>query len=304
MAAAAPHPLRVGLMIRPQDRSIDELLELFGMADAAGFDHLWAFDHAISLPEPDRPVYEGWTLLAALARVTHRARIGLHVTGNLYRYPGILAKQAVTVDHLSGGRLEMGIGAAWKEEEFQMLGIPFPGTRERIDRLAESCAVLKALWTEERPTFEGRYYQLRSAIAEPKPLQRPHPPLWIGGHGPKRTLRVVAKYADVWSSNAPSMEVDIESMRLVDEHCAAIGRDPRTLRRCVQIRWAGRRGVGATGPGEDLRDDVERTCVEARRYWELGFTEIILMLNVEGASMRRVADALAGEVLPRVRGFS
>ena len=292
-------------MIRPQDRSIEEILDLFALGDSAGFDHLWAPDHAISLPDdPTLPIFEGWALLAAVARVTRRARFGLHVTGNLYRYPGMLAKQAVTVDHLSGGRLEMGLGAAWKEEEFTMLGIPFPPLRERIERLDEACSVLKALWTDERANFDGRYYQLRSAVSEPKPIQRPHPPLWIGGHGPKRTLRVVARHADVWSSNAPSFEADIESMRLLDEHCSAIGRDPRSVRRCVQIRWGARRGVGVPGPADDLRDDIERTVDEARRYWEIGFTEIILMANVAGPSMLRIADTLAREVLPRVRALS
>jgi len=193
--------IRVGLKLSQQVFSLDAQREAWRMIDEIGFDHLWLFDHlvAIHADEPT-PVYDGWTLLASVAEVTKRTRIGLNVTGNLYRHPGLLAKIAVTVDHLSGGRLEMGIGAGWNEPEFVMYGMPFPqSAAERIDRLDEACQVLKALWTEPRASFDGRYYRLVDAIAEPKPLQRPHPPLWVGGNGPRRTLRVAAKRADVWS---------------------------------------------------------------------------------------------------------
>ncbi len=252
--------LRLGLMIRPQGLQADELLGLFEMADEAGFDHVWAFDHMISLPVPTMPVFDSWTLLAAVGRVTKRARIGLQVTGNLYRHPGMLAKQVVTVDHLSGGRVEMGLGAGWNEREFQMLGMPFPSTRERIERLDEACSVLKALWTEERASFKGQHYQLADAVAEPKPIQKPYPPFWIGGSGPERTLRVVARHADVWSSNAPSFEADVELMRILDDHCLAIGRDPASLRRNVSVRWAGRKTAdGIHYPLDDPAGDIDQT---------------------------------------------
>jgi alkanesulfonate monooxygenase SsuD/methylene tetrahydromethanopterin reductase-like flavin-dependent oxidoreductase (luciferase family) len=187
------HPLRIGLMVRPQALPVDRLLGVFEQADEAGFDHVWLFDHLVSIPEPTLPVFDSWTLLAAAARVTQRCRIGLQVTGNLYRHPSMLAKQVVTVDHLAGGRVEMGLGAGWNEPEFRMHGMPFPSTREAIERLDEACAVLKALWSDGQATFDGRYYQLADAIAEPKPIQRPHPPLWIGGSGRKLMLRVVAR---------------------------------------------------------------------------------------------------------------
>jgi F420-dependent oxidoreductase-like protein len=196
------HPLRIGLKLSQQVHAIDAQRESWRIADEAGFDHIWPFDHLIALGnDPTRLIFDGWTILGAVAENTKRARIGLNVTGNLYRHPGLLAKIAVTVDHLSGGRLEMGIGAAWNEPEFQMYGMPFPSVADRIRMLDEACSVLKALWTEERPTFKGRFYQLDAAIAEPKPVQKPYPPIWIGGSGPKRTLRVVAKHADVWNSN-------------------------------------------------------------------------------------------------------
>ena len=166
--------------------------------DEAGFDHIWPFDHLIALGKDRRSRSStAGRLLGAVAENTKRTRIGLNVTGNLYRHPGLLAKIAVTVDHLSGGRLEMGIGAAWNEPEFTMYGMPFPSAADRIRMLDEACSVLKALWTEERATFKGRFYQLDDAIAEPKPIQKPYPPIWVGGVGPKLTLRVVAKHADV-----------------------------------------------------------------------------------------------------------
>jgi F420-dependent oxidoreductase-like protein len=299
------HPLRVGLQMRPQGLPISAILDVWRMADEAGFDHLWGFDHVISLDRTaDQPVFDGWTFLPAAAGVTRRARLGLLVTGNLYRHPGILAKQAVTVDHLSGGRLEMGLGAGWKAEEFHMLGMPFPTVGERIGRLEEACSVLKLLWTQERASFTGRYYQLDDAIAEPKPVQTPHPPLWIGGSGPRRTLRVVAVHADVWSSNARSFEEDVASARILDEHCHAIGRDPGSLRRCVAIRWAGRitRG-GVTYPVDDLPSDIDETCRCVERYYRAGFSEVILMVNTVGEDSRRMAEVLTTEVLPRVRSL-
>lgn len=191
---------------------------------------------------PGEAIFDGWTILGAVAENTKRPRIGLNVTGNLYRHPGLLAKIAVTVDHLSGGRLEMGIGAAWNEPEFTMYGLSFPSVADRIRMLDEACRVLKALWTEERDV-----------------------------HGPKRTLRVVAKHADVWSSNAPTPEATHALVKVLDEHCAKVGRD----RSAARIRSAPRRttrfGEAALRAGftelllfpfagGDLRSGVERAA--------------------------------------------
>ena len=171
--------VRVGIKLSQQLHDIDTQREAWRMADAAGFDHIWLFDHLIAIHQDiPQPIFDGWTALGALAEITGRIRMGLNVTGNLYRHPGLLAKIATTVDHLSGGRLEMGLGAGWNEVEFRMFGLSFPGPAERIRRLDESCRVLKALWSEPRANFHGRFYQLTDAIAEPKPVQRPHPPLW------------------------------------------------------------------------------------------------------------------------------
>jgi len=261
--------------------------EAWRMADEAGFDHIWPFDHLIALGnDPTGLIFDGWTILGAVAENTKRARIGLNVTGNLYRHPGLLAKIAVTVDHLSGGRLEMGMGAAWNEPEFKMYGMPFPSVADRIRMLDEACSVLKALWTEERATFKGRFYQLDNAIAEPKPLQRPYPPIWIGGSGPKLTLRVVAKHADVWNSNAPKPEDTLALTKILDEHCAKVGRDPAAIRRSSQVR----------AENEEAALRIAQTAVGA------GFTEL-LVFPFAGGDLRSGVERAAA-LLPRLRALA
>src|SRR5436309_15173285 len=182
---AVAYPVRFGIKLNQSHHPIDVHRDAWRMAEDAGFDHIWGYDHLFALgPDPTKPIFDGWTILGAMALATKRVRIGLNVTGNLYRHPGLLAKMAVTVDHLSGGRLEMGIGAGWNEPEFRMYGMTFPQSPgERIGRLDEAVRVLKLLWTEPRASFEGRYYRLAAALAEPEPLQKPHPPISVGGDG-------------------------------------------------------------------------------------------------------------------------
>ena len=289
--------IRVGLKLSQQVFTLDAQREAWRMVDDAGFDHLWLFDHLVAIhADGPTPIYDGWTLLASAAEVTKRTHIGLNVTGNLYRHPGLLAKIAVTVDHLSGGRLEVGIGAGWNEPEFGQYGMPFPASAaERIDRLDEACQVLKALWTEPRASFAGRYYTLRDAIAEPKPVQRPHPPLWVGGNGPKRTLRVAATRADVWScdvwpTNAAAMESTYALSAVLDEHCAAIGRDPKSIRRAHVV----------------LADGTDMPVEIAKRSREHGFTDFLLFpvkaLGPQG-DLRAGIDSAAA-LIPRLRALS
>ena len=233
-------PVRIGLKLSQQNTDVAELRAIWQVADEGGFDHLWNFDHfAAIMAEPVLDVLDGWMLLGAMAEATSRVRIGCMVTGNTYRHPAVLAKMAVTIDHLSAGRLEFGIGAAWAQIEHDMLGIEFGTAGRRVEWLDEACQVIKSLFTEERTTFDGARYTLSDAISNPKPMQRPYPPFWIGGRGERKTLRVIAQHADVW--NAPGGEPD-EVARLagiLDAHCADIGRDPAEIRRSVQIRYAG-----------------------------------------------------------------
>jgi F420-dependent oxidoreductase-like protein len=198
------------------------------------FEHAWVFDHfyPINVPDTSGPCLEGWTLLAA---ETQRLRLGVMVTGNTYRHPAVLAKMGATVDHISHGRLDFGIGAAWNEQEHTAYGIPLYAPGERIRRFGEACEVIRRLWTEPTVTFQGKYYQLTDARCEPKPVQKPYPPFVIGGSGEKLTLRVVARYANIWNAMAQTPEEFTRKSAILDEHCAAIGRDPATIERSIQL---------------------------------------------------------------------
>ena len=276
--------LRVGLKLSGQETTAEELRAVWRVADGAGFDHCWNFDHFAGLGGvPERDVFEAWSMLGAMATATSRVRIGCMVTGNTYRHPAVLAKAAVTVDHLSGGRLEFGLGAAWAEIEHTMLDLEFGTAGQRIARMDEALRMLKLLWSEERSDFEGRYYRLDGAIANPKPVQRPHPPIWIGGSGERKTLRVVAEHADAW--NAPGGE-PAEFARLsgvLDRHCGDVGRDPAEIRRTVQI--------GFRGDADDLLGKVES-------FRAVGVDDVIVTLF--GGEAERHAEG-AAELLRRLR---
>lgn len=278
-----PHPLRFGIKLSGQDTTVEALRAVWSIADEAGFDHVWDFDHlaAIGPAGPDRPIFEGWTLQAAMAQATRRARIGCLVTGNTYRNPALLAKMAVTVDHLSGGRLEFGIGAAWAEIEHRMYGIE--GLDHRVGRLSEALQIIKSLFTEERTDFEGRYYRMAGAIANPKPIQKPYPPFWIGASG-KTTLRLVARHADVWNISGGDPDQVREQTALLEEACASVGRDGAAIRHSIQFGWDGK------SRGELL----ELTG----RYLELDVTEQVIYLR--GADPVGLAHQVAG-MLPELR---
>jgi F420-dependent oxidoreductase-like protein len=191
--------MRFGLDISQHQLTWDEILSRARLAEDAGLDGVWVFDHFKALyGDPKGPSLEGWTLLAGLARETSRVRLGTLVTGMTHRHPAVLAAEVVTVDHLSGGRVECAIGAAWNEPEHRELGIPFPSTKERMDRLEEGIQILRALFTEEDVTFDGEHSRLENATYRPLPVQKPHPPIWIGGEGRKRTLPIAGRYADAW----------------------------------------------------------------------------------------------------------
>jgi F420-dependent oxidoreductase-like protein len=277
------HPIRIGLKLWTQDFTIQTHRDVWRIADEAGFDHVWNFDHLAAIGDggPDRPIYEGWTLQAAMAEATKRVRIGCMVTGNTYRNPVVLAKMAVTVDHLSGGRLEFGIGAGWAEIEHQMYGIE--GRDHRVGYLSESLQIIKSLFTQERTNFEGRYYHFKDAIANPKPIQKPYPPIWIGASG-ATTLRLVARHADVW--NISGVERDtVDLIKQLDEACGAVGRDPSEIRRSLQFDWDGK----SKGELIDM----------SGKLLELGITEQIIYLR-RGGEPVAVAEK-AADLLPELR---
>ena len=276
------HPLRIGLKLS-QDAPVEAFRRIWSIADESGFDHVWAFDHLATLGQADDgPVFDGWTLLGAMAVATKRARIGLLVTGITYRHPAQLAKIAVTVDHLSGGRLEFGVGAGWAVNEHEMFGIE--GLEQRVGRFSEALRVMKMLWTQPRSDFDGRYYHLNKAVAEPKPVQKPHPPIWIGSAGPTM-LKLTARHADVWNvagEAGRSLEKALEAAKQLDEACAAIGRDPSEIRRSAQLR------IDQARP--------EASVDEFRRWHEAGFTELVAYLG--GANAVAGAEATAEALQP------
>jgi F420-dependent oxidoreductase-like protein len=275
--------LRYGLKLS-QNATIEQYRAVWRIADEAGFDHCWCMDHFATLgSRDDGPIFEAWALLAAMAAATSRTRVGCAVTGNTYRHPAVLAKAAVTVDHLSGGRLEFGIGAGWAENEHTMLGLPFGTAGDRADRLEEACQVIRSLWTQERASFAGRHYQLSGAVAEPKPVQQPHPPIWIGGAGRRRTLRIAAQHASVWNAPGGSPEEVTELSGVLDRHCAEVGRDPSEIRRSVQVR------MPAT-PDELL--------ALAAAYSAVGINDLLLVLHAADPAAQAEQ---AGELLPRLR---
>jgi F420-dependent oxidoreductase-like protein len=278
--------VHIGLKLAPQFTTVDEMRAVWRVADEAGFDHCWNFDHFASIGARGNlgDVFEGWTLLGAMAEATSRVRIGCMVTGNTYRHPGVLAKMAVTVDHLSDGRLEFGLGAAWADIEHTMLDLEFGTAGRRIARMEEACRMIKLLWSEDRTSFDGEHYRLVDAIANPKPVQRPGPPIWIGGSGERKTLRVVAQHADVWNLASAEVEEGIRLSGVLDEHCAAVDREPAEIRRSVQLFYS----------------DVETLLREAEGFATNGFLELIVGVRAGTAE----ADATAvAEVLPRLRSL-
>jgi F420-dependent oxidoreductase-like protein len=199
-------------------------------AEKLGYESIWLFDHFHTVPiVKNRSVFECWTTLSALAAKTDRVKLGQIVTCNSYRNPSLLAKHASILDVISGGRLVLGMGAGWYEHEYLGYGYDFPRAAERIGMLDEAVEIIKRMWTEPVVNFEGKYYKLQGAINYPKPVQKPRPPIVIGGGGEKLTLRVVAKHADIYNLNIGTPEYFERKVRILREHCASIKRDPNEI---------------------------------------------------------------------------
>jgi F420-dependent oxidoreductase-like protein len=261
-----------------------ELLRIWQYLDESPFESAWTMDHLVpgrTQGEAIGPCLEGWTLLAALAQATKRLRLGCLVTGVTYRHPAMLAKIATTVDIISNGRLELGIGAAWHEFEHRAYGIPFYTMRERQDRLEEALQVIKLLWTSTAPvTFRGKHYQLEDAPFLPLPTQKPHPPIMVGGSGPKRTLRTAARYADTVNLWGPLPMVQ-ESLTTLHAHCRDIGRNPADIRVTVFLPMS-----GTTSDSKAI----------IQRFLDAGFDDFIAtpLAKPDFDAMRRFAE----EVVP------
>ena len=238
----APHP-SFGIATGPQQVGYPDILRVWREADTIPqIEHAWLFDHLMPIGgDPGGPIFEGWTLLSALAAQTQRLRLGLLVTSNRFRPPAMLAKIAATVDIVSGGRLDFGIGAGsrpdipWARREYEANGLPYHDFGHSVASLAEACTVIRRLWTEAEPfDFEGDYVRLTGAFGNPKPVQRPHPPIVIGGRSAP-LLRVAAQHADVWNIAGGDIEDAIGRSALLDRYCAEIGRDPAQVTRSMHL---------------------------------------------------------------------
>jgi alkanesulfonate monooxygenase SsuD/methylene tetrahydromethanopterin reductase-like flavin-dependent oxidoreductase (luciferase family) len=275
-------------------KSWAQILDEFQMAESLGFDHAWLVDHLVDTDgPPEIGCLEGWTLLSAIAASTMRIRLGVLVSSNTFRNPALLLKEAVTVDHVSGGRVILGLGTGWHEDEHRRYGIDLPAPGERVDRFEEAVQVITSLMSQERTTFNGRYYRLDDARLQPPPIQQPRIPILIAAHRP-RMLRIAARYADQWDTFAAiqgtateGVEADIaDRISRLDDACREIGRDPGEIRRST---WATREALRSTDAYVDF----------VRRHHALGFTDFTTVLPApEHAS---VLQTVAAEIIPAIR---
>lgn len=273
---------KIGVDVEAQDgMTWEQWHRLATRVEELGYESLWRSDHLFSVAcHPERPALEAWTSLAYLATATSRIRFGTLVTPMTFRHPSVLAVQAAAIDELSGGRLEIGLGAGWNEREHEAFGIELPPLRKRFDRLDEGIAVMKALWSGEEATVDGRYFQLRGAVGHPRPAQAPHPPLVIGGTGEKLALRAVAKHADDWNAHGVTLEVHQAKRKVLERHCEELGRDPGT----IELSIAGSLAIGETDAGVEraIRAYAEFFPLRTPQFFPEGAPTTVAALRERG----------------------
>jgi F420-dependent oxidoreductase-like protein len=275
--------MRFGLDVAQQRMPWDELVRRVRLAEDFGFDGVWGFDHFQPMyGEGPGETFEGMTTLAALAGLTSRIRLGLLVTGVTYRHPSVLAAQAVTIDHASHGRLELSLGAAWYDKEHQELGIPFPSTGERFDLLEDALEIVTRLFTGDVVSYEGKRVSLHDAFLRPVPVQQPHPPIWVGGTGPTRTLPLAARFADVWHAFGTPNSLREASAR-VDALAEEAGRDPASIMRAGSLSL----------------DNLETARRHAAKWRDAGFGYLVCGWPEAGEPQ---VDAFVRDVMPDFAG--
>lgn len=274
--------MRLGIDVAQHQLTWAELRDRVCFAEEVGFEGAWLFDHFQPLyGDPHGPCLEAWTLLAALAAVTSRIRLGVLVTGMTYRHPSLLAAEAVTCDHVSAGRLDLAVGAAWFEGEHRALGFDFPPMRERAERLEEGIEVMRALMTQDRATFHGRHYHLEDATYRPRPVQHPHPPMWVGASGERLTLPIVGRQADAWHCFGSPQDL-ARKAAVVEEHARRAGRDPARIVRATNLSLS------------QPWDEVRRT---ARALRDVGVSYLVASWPEAGRSR---VEEFVREVMPEL----
>lgn len=280
--------VRFAFKTSPQNTAWSDMLAIWKTADDIEvFESGWTFDHFYPIfSDSSGPCLEGWITLTALAQATERLRVGVLVTGIHYRHPAVLANMASALDIVSNGRLELGIGAGWNEEESGAYGIELGSITERFDRFEEACQVLKGLLSQDTTTFDGKYYQLKDARNEPKGPQQPHPPFCIGGSGEKRTLRITAQYADHWNFVGGTPEEFARKRDVLAAHCSDVGRDPKEIMLSAHVRL-----------GDDR--DYAKVIDEAAGLGAEGLDLAIIYLPppYDPAVLEPLADKIAGSGL-------
>ena len=310
------HSIRFGVQTGQQNIEWEQLRSFWAKADGWGYDSLWVFDHfyPIFSPDPAGPCFEGWTLLSALSQNTKRARIGALVNGNTYRNPTLTAKMAATLDNVSGGRLNLGLGAGWFEAEHRSLGFDFKTLGGRLKALDESCQIIKGMFRQEKTTLKGEHYNVVDAICNPKPIQK-HLPLMIGGHGEKVLLKIVAKYADMWNmGNADAAEMK-RLIGVIERHGDTVGRNTDEIEKTLMLALCYKApkqreetlssivGMMAQTTPERARDIMiigsKQECVDKlERYIKAGVTHFIFLHNPPLTAEEDI-QAFAEDIIPQ-----
>ncbi len=276
--------MRFGLKTNQHHLTWPELLARVRLAEGHGFTGAWIFDHLQPMGgDPLGPCLEAWSLLAAMAASTERIRIGAMVTSVMFRHPSVLAAQAVTVDHVSGGRLDVAIGAGSVEAEHRELGIDYPSPRERAERLEETVRVMRRLMTEDGASFEGSHFALHDATYRPRPVQRPHPPIWIGAGGDRLTIPVAARVADVWHAFDEPEDLPLK-LEVLARAAEDAGRDPAGIRKATNL---------------PIDDDWDVVVDRARAMRDLGFDYLVVPWPAGGEER---VEEFAHRVMPRLLG--
>lgn len=312
------HPILFGIQTGQQNCTWEQMRDLWQKADAWGYDSLWAFDHfyPIFVPDPSGPCMESWTLLGALSQNTKRARIGALVNGNTYRNPCLTAKMAATLDQISAGRLNLGLGAGWFELEHNSLGFDFKTVPQRLEALDESCQIIKGMFSQDKTTLKGKHYNVVDAVCNPKPIQK-NVPLMIGGHGERVLLKIVAKHADMWNMtnvDAPEMK---RLIGVIERHADTVGRDSDQIEKTLMMAMAynppkqrdemitGLIAMMAQSTPDKARDRIiigsKQECVDKiEGFIKAGVTHFIFM-GVFGMIVEDELQAFAEEVIPAFR---
>jgi len=312
------YPIDFGVFIPPERPGFDDILSDVFLCEGLGYHSVWTSDHVIGMyADPGDNRFECWTTLSALAGATTRIRLGQLVLCNPFRHPPLLAKESATLDAISGGRLILGLGAGWHEPEFKAYGYPFESPATRVRRLDEAARIIKMMWTEESPSFRGRHYRIEEAYCAPKPVQKPHPPLMIGGGGEQLLLRTVARHADVSNFAAwrrPPEEYG-RKRAILERHCQKVGRDTNEIRGSwaayALIKESKREATRAIDeytkmsaasdrPPESLMPPLAGTpqeCIEQiHRYIDVGVS--LFILRFVGDDFEAEATLFAEEVAP------